>query len=79
MNPETHGSFRKWEEHIKLHGIDMAKEIDALSGLTTDQRVKTLSRALALMTIERDSYRALYESALELPIITQDVERLTAE
>lgn len=62
-NPDTYSLFRKWEEHIKLHGIDMAKEIDALAGTTTDDRVEALSRALRLMTIERDSYRNLFEVA----------------
>lgn len=62
-NPNTHGAFRKWEEHIKLHGIDIAKEINALAGQTTDQRVEALTRALELVAIERDSYRNLYEAS----------------
>lgn len=61
-NPNTYGAFRKWEEHIKLHGIDIAKEIDALSGQTADQRVDALSRALMLVATELDAYRNLYEA-----------------
>lgn len=62
-NPDTYSVFRKWEEHIKLHGIDMAKEIDALARATTDDRVEALTRALQLVTIQRDSWRHLYEVA----------------
>lgn len=61
-NPNTHGAFRKWEEHVKLHGIDIAKEISALAGQTTDDRVEALTRALTLLAIERDSYRNLFEA-----------------
>lgn len=61
-NPNTHGAFRKWEEHIKLHGVDVAKEISALAGKTTDERVEALERALTLVAIERDSYRNLFEA-----------------
>jgi mRNA interferase MazF len=61
-NPNTHGLFRKWEEHVKLNGVDIAKEIDALAGQTTDQRVDALSRALLLVATELDSYRSLYEA-----------------
>lgn len=62
-NPDTFSVFRKWEDHVKLHGIDIAKEIEALAGHTADQRVEALSRALTLVTIERDSFRNLYEAA----------------
>lgn len=61
-NPNTHGAFRKWEEHIKLHGIDIAKEIDALAGHTADQRVDALRRALRLVAVERDAFQNLYEA-----------------
>lgn len=61
-NPNTHGAFRKWEEHIKLHGIDIAREINALAGLTTDQRVESLTRALRLVASERDAYKDLYDA-----------------
>jgi mRNA-degrading endonuclease toxin of MazEF toxin-antitoxin module len=64
-NPNTHGAFRKWEEHIKFNGIDIAKEINALAGLTTDQRVEALARALSLITVERDAYRNLFEALPE--------------
>lgn len=62
-NPDTHGAFRKWEEHIKLHGIDMAEEIAALSGATADERVEALARALTLVSAERDAYRQLHAAA----------------
>lgn len=66
-NPDTHSTFRKWEEHIKQHGIDIEREINALAGLTVDQRVIALTRALELTAIEKDSYRNLYEAAGEQP------------
>lgn len=72
-NPDTHTVFRKWEEHIKLHGIDLAQEIQALSGDTVDQRVRALTHALELITVERDAYRNLYETAQGLPSAMQDV------
>ena len=72
-NPDTHTPFRKWEEHIKKFGIDMAAEISALSGQTTDQRVEALAHALELTTVERDSYRNLYEAAQERPAAMRDV------
>ena len=61
-NPDTYSVFHKWEEHVKHNGIDIAKEINALAGLTTDQRVESLTRALELVTIERNSYRNLFEA-----------------
>lgn len=61
-NPNSYGLFRKWEEHVKLHGIDIAEEINALSGLTTDQRVESLTRALKLVAAERDAFQTLFES-----------------
>ncbi len=73
-NPNTHSAFRKWEEHIKLHGIDLAKEIDALAGTTADQRVEALSRALRNVAIERDAYRNLYESLPKRGSALDDVE-----
>lgn len=72
-NPDTFSAFRKWEEHIKLHGIDIAEEIQALSGLTTDQRVESLTRALELVTVQRDSYRNLYEVSQGLPGVMKGV------
>lgn len=72
-NPDTHSTFRKWEEHIKLHGIDIAEEIRALSGETTDQRVQALTTALELVTIERDSYRNLFEASQTRPSAMRDV------
>lgn len=79
-NPDTHSAFRKWEEHVKLFGIDMAEEIRALSGQTTDQRVQALTLALELITIERDSYRNLFEASQERPAALRGVaEALGAE
>ena len=74
-NPNTHGAFRKWEEHIKVHGVDMAEEIAALSGNTTDERVEALTRALTLMTVERDAFRDLY---LGMPSTAAALEDLSA-
>ncbi|MCI4659621.1 type II toxin-antitoxin system PemK/MazF family toxin [Cryobacterium zhongshanensis] len=72
-NPDTYSAFHKWEEHIKLHGIDMAEEIRALAGQTTDQRVEALTRALELITIERDSYRNLFETSQIRPAAMREV------
>lgn len=66
-NPDSYALFKKWEKYIQLHGIDMAGEIQALAGHTTDQRVEALSRALALVVSERDSYKRLYETSQEMP------------
>lgn len=68
-DPNTHSAFRKWEQHIKLHGIDMAEEIRALSGQTTDRRVQALTLALELITVERDSYRNLFEASSARPAV----------
>jgi mRNA-degrading endonuclease toxin of MazEF toxin-antitoxin module len=72
-NPDTHAAFRKWEEYIKLYGIDLPEEIHALSGLTTDHRVEALTRALKLVTVERDSYRNILQTSQELPAAMRDV------
>lgn len=74
-NPNTYSVFLKWEEHIKLHGIDIAEEINALSGLTTDQRVESLTRALKLVASERDSYKNLYEA---LPARSEALDEVAA-
>ena len=66
-NPDSTAVFKKWEQYIQVHGIDMAAEIEALAGHTTDQRVQALSRALALVSAERDSYKRLYETGQEMP------------
>lgn len=66
-NPDGNGLFKKWEEYIKVHGIDMRAEIEALAGATTDQRVEALQRALALMTDQRDAYKVLVETRDDLP------------
>lgn len=72
-NPDTYSAFRKWEEHVKLHGIDMAGEIRALSGQTTDQRVEALTLALELVTVERDAYRNLFETSQARPVAMRGV------
>lgn len=61
-NPDTYSLFNKWEEQVKVHGIDIAAEISALAGHTADQRVEALSRALTLVAAERDAFQALYEA-----------------
>ena len=66
-NPDSYSLFKKWEKYIQLHGIDMATEIQALAGNTTDQRVEALNRALSLISSERDSYKRLYETSQEMP------------
>lgn len=66
-NPDSYGIWKKWEQYIQVHGIDMAEEIQALSGHTTDQRVEALSRALQLVSAQRDSYKRLYETGQEMP------------
>lgn len=66
-NPDTYGLFKKWENHIKTYGIDLAKEIEALSMRTTDQRVEALQRALELTGDQRDAYRELARTAGALP------------
>lgn len=66
-NPDTYGLFKKWESHIKLHGVDLRAEIEALTGQTTDERVEALQRALELMTTQRDAYRRLSETQGALP------------
>lgn len=72
----TNTMFRKWESHIKEHGIDMAEEISAMSVRTTDQRVEALTRALQLIAAERDAYKTLYESAGTLPEVLDSAHAL---
>lgn len=75
-NPDSHSLFRKWEQYIHVHGIDMAGEIQALAGHTVDQRVEALSRALALVSAERDSYKRLYETGQEMPAALELVHEI---
>lgn len=72
-NPDTNGLFYKWEEQVKLHGIDLATEIQALAGQTADQRVEALTRALALVTQERDAYQRLHEISQQIPEAMDEV------
>lgn len=74
-NPDTYGLFRKWEEQIKVYGIDIRKEIDALAGEVSNQRIESLVLALELMTQQRDAYRDLYETSQELPAAMKDAEQ----
>lgn len=76
-NPDTSSLFKKWEQYILLHGIDMAAEIQALAGHTTDQRVEAMARALQLVTSQRDSYKQLYEIAQQAPMALELVSQLT--
>lgn len=64
---DGHGIFRKWEEYIKLNGIDVQAEISALAGRTADERVAALTTALDLVTKERDAYRQLVEASAQVP------------
>ncbi|KIA72723.1 hypothetical protein ANMWB30_24910 [Arthrobacter sp. MWB30] len=75
-NPDHSALFKKWEKYIQQHGIDMAAEIQALAGHTTDQRVEALTRALELVSNERDSYKSLYESSQEIPSALALVQEL---
>ena len=72
-NPDTHSAFRKWEEHIKVHGVDLAKEIAALAGQTADDRVVSLTRALELVASEADSWKTLYEASQTRTAVLDDV------
>lgn len=71
--PNNNAVFAKWENYIKVHGIDMRQEIEALSAKTSDDRVEALTRALEHATSERDAYRTLYESAQSRPEVMQSV------
>jgi mRNA interferase MazF len=75
-NPDSYGLFKKWEQYIQVHGIDMAGEIQALAGHTTDQRVEALTRALQLVSAQRDSYKRLYESGQEMPAALELVQEI---
>lgn len=66
-NPDHYAVFAKWENHIKTQNIDYRAEVQALAGQTTDQRVEALTRALEIVTSERDSWRTLYESGRSRP------------
>lgn len=61
-NPGSAAHFRKWEKHVQQNGIDIAKEIEALAGRTTNDRVEALARALEQASLQRDSWRNLYET-----------------
>lgn len=74
-DPQTFPLFYKWEEHVKLHGIDMSREIDAIAGATADERVQALTRALSLVAAERDAYQTLYESIPARGDAMAEVER----
>ena len=75
-NPDSYALFKKWEKYIQFHGIDMAGEIQALAGHTTDHRVEALSRALELVSAERDSYKRLYETSQEMPGVLDLVQEI---
>lgn len=73
-SPDEFALYRKWEQHVKLHGVDMAAEIEALSARTTDERVTALTRALEAAAAQRDAYRQLYESAVDLPSLLDGIQ-----
>lgn len=74
-NPDSYSLFKKWEQYIQLYGIDMAAEIQALAGHTTDQRVDALARALELVIAQRDSYKHLFETSQKMPDAMEMVQR----
>lgn len=61
--PATSAMFHKWDKQLDEHGIEIAQEIQALSGQTADERVTALIKANQLLLTQRDSYRLLYEAA----------------
>lgn len=61
-DPNTWGLFKKWENHINLHGADLKAEIEALSARTTDERVETLTNAVKMLSDELAATRTLYEN-----------------
>lgn len=75
-NPDSYGLFQKWEQYVKVYGIDMAAEIQALAGHTTDQRVEALTRALKLVSDQRDSYKRLYETGQDMPAALDRVQEI---
>lgn len=78
-NPDTFGLMKKWESHIKVHGIDMRAEIEALSKETSDERVAALLRALTLVTDQCNAYRQLLDTQGELPSALAQVEQIVKE
>lgn len=70
---DDYALFKKWESHIKEHGIDLSQEIQALSSLTTDARVESLTRALTIVASERDSLRQILESREQLPSVLAEL------
>lgn len=68
--------FRKWENHIKTHGIDMAEEIAALSAKTADQRVEVLTKALRLTTKQLSAYRLLEQTDDEVQDVLAKVSEV---
>lgn len=74
-NPDTYSLFTKWDEQLKTHGIDIAAEVAALSGQTTDQRVDSLARALKIIAGERDAFERLYAASGQRPEALDAVAR----
>ncbi len=72
-NPNIPAAIAKWERHINQFGIDMAKEIEALSGRTADERVVALSKALQHTAAVADAFRDLYEAQPKRASLLADV------
>ena len=75
----THGPlslFRKWESYLKDYGIDIATECQALAGRTTDERVEALTRAIEILTRERDGWQQIYQASKEVPDAMSEVADL---
>lgn len=76
--PAYHSIFRKWEAHLNQYGIEMATAITALSGATADERVQSLSNALAIVTNERDALRTLQNTGSHLDAALTQVNKAMA-
>lgn len=68
-----YGLFKKWEQYIQIHGIDIKAEIDALCAMTTNARVESLTRALNNLAAERDALRDLYHASASMPALLDEV------
>lgn len=58
----TNATFKKWDNHVRSYGIDIAEEIRALSATTTDARVEELTQIVKNLAAERDAWRTIAEA-----------------
>lgn len=68
--------FHKWESYLKEHSINIAEECQALAGRTTDERVEALTRAIQILTKERDGWQQIYQASREVPDALAEVGAL---